>query len=101
MNKNLEYVIMVFLAGLLVILFLWSGNGRYLIYSDDRGEKYLVNTMNGDTWLLKKDEMLYVVEMVELSKTSTMPGSKVPDPREITKELNKEYIRKERMGLKR
>jgi len=50
MSKNLEYVIMVFLVGLLVILYGWSENGHYQV--DVGTGAVIVNTRTGDAWSL-------------------------------------------------
>ena len=50
MSNNLEYAIMIFLTGLLVILFLWSENGHYQI-QDSGTTSMLLDTRNGDVWL--------------------------------------------------
>ena len=48
MSKNLEYTIMMFLAGLLVILFMWSENGHYQV--DVGTGAIIVDTRTGDAW---------------------------------------------------
>ena len=100
MSKNLEYVIMIFLAGMLIIMFRWSENNHYIIYSGDRGEEYLINTRNGDTWFINNDEMIYVVELVGFSSTYKKPISGLPDPRIFADDDIKKDIRKKRMGIK-
>lgn len=80
MSKNLEYVIMIFLAGILVIMFRWSENGKYDIIS--RGST-LVNTRSGDIWTLSSSGKMLVGDY-----------KPVLDPRvfkEIADSLNKEY----------
>lgn len=86
MSKNLEYAIMIFLAGLLVILFRWSENGKYDVIS--RGST-LVNTRSGIIWTLSSSGKALMGDY--------KPALFKPDPRifkdqgEIADELNKEY----------
>ena len=49
MNHNLEYTIMIFLAVLLIILFLWSENGRYQAEIGATGA-LIIDTRTGDSW---------------------------------------------------
>ena len=49
MSKNIEYVTMIFLIGLLVILFRWSENGHYHIQGSGTSAM-LIDTRNGDVW---------------------------------------------------
>ena len=58
MNHNLEYAIMIFLAGLLIILFLWSKNGRYQANIGSDGGVILIDTRSGNHWILHSDEMI-------------------------------------------
>ncbi|MCH8929257.1 MAG: hypothetical protein IIB39_11165 [Candidatus Marinimicrobia bacterium] len=57
MSKNLEYAIMIFMAGLLVILFRWSENGRYQV-NDGLSAPPLIDTRTGNSWFPNSKEML-------------------------------------------
>ena len=54
MSKNLEYAIMIFLTGLLIILFRWSENGRYEVRGGGINMD-VIDTRSGDIWGLGKD----------------------------------------------
>ena len=81
MSKNLEYVIMIFLAGLLVIMFRWSENDKYDVITSGNT---LLNTRNGDIWNLSSSGKRLVGDYKLTAKD-------LPDPREIVKELNKDF----------
>ena len=55
MSKNLEYAIMIFLAGILVIMFRWSENDKYDVIS--RGST-LINTRSGEIWDFSRGKKL-------------------------------------------
>ena len=85
MSKHLEYVIMIFLAGILVIMFRWSENGKYDVIS--RGST-LVNTRSGVIWTLSSSGKVF---MGDYKPAIFKPDPRIfKDPREIVKELNKD-----------
>lgn len=55
MSKHLEYAIMIFLAGILVIMFRWSENDKYDVIS--RGST-LINTRSGEIWDFSRGKKL-------------------------------------------
>ena len=57
MSKILEYAIIIFMAGLLVILFGWSENGRYQA-NDGLSAPPLIDTRTGNSWHPNSEEML-------------------------------------------
>lgn len=48
MSEILEYAIIIFMAGLLVILFRWSENGHY--QANLATGALLIDTRSGDAW---------------------------------------------------
>jgi len=57
MSKYLEYTIMIFLAALLVILFRWSENGRYLVNAGT-GAPLIIDTRTGDAWFPNSEKRI-------------------------------------------
>ena len=57
MSKILEYAIMAFLAGILVIMARWSENGRYQVNVGSSAH-LLIDTRTGDAWFPNSEKML-------------------------------------------
>ena len=83
MNHNLEYTIMIFLAVLLVILFLWSGNGKYDVVGSPN---ILINTRSGEIWHLSSGGK----KLIEDYKPVLDPRVFQKDLRRIVDEINKD-----------
>ncbi|MCH7955805.1 MAG: hypothetical protein IIC40_08695 [Candidatus Marinimicrobia bacterium] len=57
MSKILEYAIMIFMAGLLLILFRWSENGHYQV-NDGTSAPPLIDTRTGNAWFPNSNELI-------------------------------------------
>ena len=60
MSKNLEYAIMIFLTGLLIILFRWSENGRYEV-REIESKPMMIDTRSNDIWVLSGKEKKWLI----------------------------------------
>ena len=62
MSKNLDYAIIVFLMGILVILFRWSEKDKYSFYIGDNPIGYVFNPDTGETWYVQSWKTSYVLD---------------------------------------
>ena len=83
MSKNLEYTIMIFLAGLLIILFRWSENDKYYVMTNGNT---LLNTQSGELWNISSSGK----KLVEDYKFTPDPRIFLKDPRDIVDEILKD-----------
>ena len=83
MSKNLEYVVMVFLAGLLVILFRWSEGSNYDVISNGN---VLINNRTGEIWHVSSSGKKLVGDY----KPALDPRKFQKDLRRIVDEINKD-----------
>ena len=80
MSKNLEYAIMIFLLGFLVIMFRWSENDKYYVMTNGNT---LLNTQSGEVWNISSSGKKLVGDYI--------PTPNFPNFKEIADKLNKEY----------
>ena len=81
MSKTLEYAIMVFLAGMLVIMFRWSENDKYDVMTSGNT---LLNTRSGDVWNISSAGKRLVGDY-------KLTRNDLPDFLEIAKEIIKDF----------
>lgn len=62
MSKLFEYAVILFLAGLLVILFRWSEREQYSFQVGEGGTGYLTDNSNGDVWFVARDQRIFVLD---------------------------------------
>ena len=83
MSKNLEYAIMIFLLGFLVIMFRWSENDKYYVMTNGNT---LLNTQSGEVWNISSSGK----KLVEDYKPTLDPRVFQKDLRRIVDEINKD-----------
>ena len=52
MSKYLEYAIIVFMAGLLLILYRWTSEDDIKFYNTGQGKAFLIDNRSGEVWYL-------------------------------------------------
>ena len=84
MSKYLEYAIIVFMAGLLLILYRWTSEDDIKFYNTGQGKAFLIDNRSGEVWYLAGSNIRPI-----LHKSDRIP--KVTEETGIESIINKEF----------
>lgn len=71
MSKHLEYAIIVFMAGLLLILYRWTLEDDIKFYNSGQNRAYIIDNRSGDVWYLAGSNVRPVLHKSKMSPRVT------------------------------